>query len=275
MTIKGLQVLLSTAATICLLEGSAVAAENVAISAQNEQPAAGAVSTDQHDDVVVAQAGPQRPFLHLGTEAVTVSARRVDEDVQKVPVPISVVSGDTIASTGAYNLNRLTQQQPSLQFFSQNPRNTSVNIRGIGAPLGLTNDGIEQGVGVYVDQVYYNRVAATTLDFVDVEQIEVLRGPQGTLYGKNTTAGAINITTRGPSFDGFEVRGEIIRRQLPVQAGQGLDLRPDHRRPGLPPQRSRTPRAAARSTTSPRRASSTARTIWACAASCSGTPRRT
>ncbi|HYD45599.1 MAG TPA: TonB-dependent receptor, partial [Phenylobacterium sp.] len=139
---------------------------------------------------------------------VVVTARRREESVQDVPVAISVVSARTVENTGAFNVQRLTQLQPTLQFFSQNPRNTSVNIRGIGAPLGLTNDGIEQGVGVYVDQVYYNRVAATTLDFVDIDQIEVLRGPQGTLYGKNTTAGAINITTRPPSFT-FEGKGEV------------------------------------------------------------------
>jgi iron complex outermembrane receptor protein len=83
-----------------------------------------------------------------------------------------------------------------------------VNIRGLGVPFGLTSDGFEQGVGIYVDDVYYSRVASATFDFLDVAQIEVLRGPQGTLYGKNTTAGAINITTNQPSFD-FEGRAEI------------------------------------------------------------------
>ena len=78
----------------------------------------------------------------------------------------------------------------------------------IGAPFGLTNDGIEQGVGIYVDDVYYSRAASSTFDFLDVQQIEVLRGPQGTLYGKNTTAGAINIATRQPTFD-FEGRAEV------------------------------------------------------------------
>ncbi|MHA6723114.1 TonB-dependent receptor [Sphingomonas sp. RS2018] len=139
---------------------------------------------------------------------ITVTARRREENVQDVPVAISVVDAGQIEATGAYNLNRLTQLQPTLQFFSTNPRNTFINIRGIGAPFGLTNDGFEQGVGLYIDQVYYNRIAAATLDFVDVEQVEVLRGPQGTLYGKNTTAGAINVTTRAPSFD-FEGRAEV------------------------------------------------------------------
>ena len=139
---------------------------------------------------------------------IVITARRRDEKLQDVPLAISVVDAASIAQTGSYNINRLQQLQPTLQFFSSNPRNSSINIRGIGAPLGLTNDGIEQGVGVYIDQVYYNRVAATALDFVDIEQVEVLRGPQGTLYGKNTTAGAINVTTRPPSFD-LEARGEF------------------------------------------------------------------
>jgi iron complex outermembrane receptor protein len=89
---------------------------------------------------------------------------------------------------------------PSVQLYSSNPRNTALNIRGQGTTFGLTNDGVEPGVGFYVDGVYYVRPAAATLDFMDVERIEVLRGPQGVLFGKNTTAGAFNVTTRKPSF---------------------------------------------------------------------------
>ena len=118
-----------------------------------------------------------------------------------MPIAVSVLSGETISNTGAFNVNRLQTLQPSLQFYSSNPRNSAINIRGLGAPFGLTNDGIEQGVGLYIDQVYIGRVGASTFDFVDVERVEVLRGPQGTLYGKNTTAGAVNITTKKPSFE--------------------------------------------------------------------------
>ncbi|MBB4641798.1 TonB-dependent receptor [Rhizorhapis suberifaciens] len=141
-------------------------------------------------------------------DTIIVMARRRAEDVQDVPVAVSVVDSRTLESTGSFNVARLTQLQPSLQFYSSNPRNSAANIRGLGAPFGLTNDGIEQGVGVYIDQVYNSRIAAATFDFLDVEQVEVLRGPQGTLYGKNTTAGAINITTRKPSFN-FEGRAEV------------------------------------------------------------------
>lgn len=135
-----------------------------------------------------------------GGGEIVVTARRRVETVQSVPIAISVIGGTTLADTGAYNVNRLTQLQPTLQFYSTNPRNSAANIRGLGAPFGLTNDGIEQGVGIYVDGVYYSRIASATFDFTDTERIEILRGPQGTLYGKNTTAGAINITTRKPSF---------------------------------------------------------------------------
>jgi iron complex outermembrane receptor protein len=134
------------------------------------------------------------------SEAVLVTARRVEEVAQEVPIPVSVVGGDLVEETGAFNVNRLKEQIPTVQFYSTNPRNSSVQIRGLGAPFGLTNDGIEPGVGLYIDGVFYARPAAATLDFLDVEQIEVLRGPQGTLFGKNTTAGAINVTSRKPSF---------------------------------------------------------------------------
>jgi iron complex outermembrane receptor protein len=131
---------------------------------------------------------------------VVVSSRRRIEKVQDVPIAISVITGKQAEQAGAFNVNRIKELVPSVQLYSSNPRNTGINIRGTGSPFGLTNDGIDPGVGFYVDGVYYARPAATTLDFIDVEQIEVLRGPQGSLFGKNTTSGAFNITTRKPSF---------------------------------------------------------------------------
>jgi iron complex outermembrane receptor protein len=134
------------------------------------------------------------------SEGVVVTARRVEEAAQEVPIPLSVVDRKLVENAGAFNVNRLKELIPTVQFYSTNPRNSSINIRGLGSSFGLTNDGLEPGVGLYVDGVFYARPAAATLDFLDVERIEVLRGPQGTLFGKNTTAGALNVTTRKPSF---------------------------------------------------------------------------
>ena len=132
---------------------------------------------------------------------IVITSRRRKETAQDVPIPISVVGGKLIEEAGAFNVNRLKEMVPTVQLYSSNPRNTTLNIRGLGSTFGLTNDGIDPGVGFYVDGVYFARPAATTLDFIDIEQVEVLRGPQGTLFGKNSTAGAFNITTRAPAFE--------------------------------------------------------------------------
>jgi len=155
------------------------------------------VGTSQQ--TAVAQQAIQLPS---DVEVISVTgARRREEAAQDVPIPISSISGDSLVDTGTFNVGRLQNIVPTVQFFSTNPRNTSVNIRGLGQPYGLTNDGIEPGVGFYVDGVLHTRPASTTVDFIDVERIEVLRGPQSTLFGKNTTAGAILVTTRKPSFE--------------------------------------------------------------------------
>ena len=189
--------------TLALL---AVAAQSVPATEQ-APPTAPPQSAQPADDQ--DEPGRLGPAQQSGGDVV-VTARRRAETIQSVPIAMSVIGGTALADTGAYNVGKLTQLQPSLQFYSTNPRNSAANIRGLGAPFGLTNDGIEQGVGIYVDQVYYSRIASATFDFTDTDRIEILRGPQGTLYGKNTTAGAINITTRKPSFDPearFELTG--------------------------------------------------------------------
>ena len=135
--------------------------------------------------------------------AVTVTARRRLEDVQSVPLGISVVGRDLLTASYMVNIQQTSLLVPSLNYSSANPRNTAFTIRGLGSSVvavSQANDGLEPGVGFYVDQVYHARPATAAFDFSDIDQIEVLRGPQGTLFGKNTTAGAINITTRAPSF---------------------------------------------------------------------------
>ncbi|UII26733.1 TonB-dependent receptor [Fulvivirga maritima] len=136
----------------------------------------------------------------MSLNEVTVTARRRNEEVQETPIPMAVIGFKELDNSTSFNVNRVKELVPSVQLYSSNPRNTTLNIRGIGSTFGLTNDGIDPGVGFYVDGVYYARPAAATLDFIDVQQIEILRGPQGTLFGKNTTAGTFNITTRKPGF---------------------------------------------------------------------------
>jgi iron complex outermembrane recepter protein len=150
-------------------------------------------NSNAHNIVVQLQSLYQR-------DTIVVTSRRRKEVLQDVPIPISVISGSQVEDAGAFNVNRVKEFVPSLQLYTSNPRNTGINIRGLGSPFGLTNDGLDPGVGFYVDGVYIARPAAATLDFIDVERIEVVRGPQGTLFGKNTTAGAISITTRKPGF---------------------------------------------------------------------------
>ncbi|WP_333896466.1 TonB-dependent receptor [Brevundimonas aurantiaca] len=149
-------------------------------------------------DPTQARQSATPPTASLGD--IVVTARRRDERAQDVPIALTVVNEELLDRTGAYNVGQVTQLAPSVQLLTSNPRNTAITIRGLGASYGLANDGLEQGVGIYVDQVYYGRPATATLDFVDLDRIEILRGPQGTLFGKNTTAGALNITTRDPSF---------------------------------------------------------------------------
>jgi iron complex outermembrane receptor protein len=168
--------------------------------------------------VQVAAADPVRalPAIDAGdTDAapagegddILVTARRRKERAQDVPIALSAISGETLAARGDYRLDQIQQLVPALQVFSFNPRNTNINIRGLGSNVALTNDGIENGVGLYIDGVYYGRPGQSQFDLVDLERVEVLRGPQGTLFGKNTTAGAINISSHLPSFE-TEAQGE-------------------------------------------------------------------
>jgi len=184
-----------------LLAGTALALTFTAFTAAH---AADAASDDAAQTPAVTAAAPAAEAASEPAPTsdgdIVVTARRRAESAQDVPIALTVVSGLALSNTGTFNLNRLQTTQPTLQFYSSNPRNSAINIRGLGAPFGLTNDGIEQGVGFYLDGVYIGRVGASTFDFVDIDRVEVLRGPQGTLYGKNTTAGAVNITTSPPSF---------------------------------------------------------------------------
>ncbi|QCP14296.1 TonB-dependent receptor [Pseudoduganella umbonata] len=129
---------------------------------------------------------------------VTVTARRRTERAQEVPAPMSVVRGDDLKASLISQVQDLQQALPSTNAAFSQPRVSSVAVRGIGS--NPANEGLEGSVGLVVDNVYQGRPGMLAIDLVDLEQVELLRGPQGTLFGKNTTAGVLNLTTRKPTF---------------------------------------------------------------------------
>lgn len=129
-------------------------------------------------------------------DVIIVSARRRDESLLDVPIAVSAVSGEKLEQQGAQDITYLTQSIPNLTLKVSRGTNSTLTafIRGVGQQDPVA--GFEAGVGVYVDDVYLNRPQSAVLDIYDVERIEVLRGPQGTLYGRNTVGGAVKYVTR-------------------------------------------------------------------------------
>ena len=131
-------------------------------------------------------------------EEIVVRVRKRDELLEDTPVSVTALSENTLREAGVVRLDQIQELVPNLQFLtSNNGQAAQVRIRGIGTS---TNEiAFDPGVGIYVDGVFIPRALGSIMDTVDVQQVEVLRGPQGTLFGKNTVGGAINITTIKPS----------------------------------------------------------------------------
>lgn len=142
----------------------------------------------------------------LALEEVIVTANRREENMQEVPMSVSAFSGEFLQDTGITDFSKIDQYTPNLRITpGVDSRATSIRIRGIGS-VG-TNTGIDPSVGFFIDGVYQGRAGMSIGDLIDIERVEILRGPQGTLYGKNTAAGAISIITRTPTPD-FEAQVE-------------------------------------------------------------------
>lgn len=129
-------------------------------------------------------------------EEIVVSARRRDETLQEVPISLSSFSGEALEKAGTPDIVQLTENVPNTTLKVSRGTNTTITafIRGVGQQDPVA--GFEAGVGLYIDDVYLNRPQGAVLDVYDVERIEVLRGPQGTLYGRNTIGGAIKYVTK-------------------------------------------------------------------------------
>ncbi len=129
-------------------------------------------------------------------EEVLVTATRREGNILDVPISITALTGDDLARFGALDITYLAQQSPNTTLEVSRGTNTTLTafMRGVGQQDPVA--GFESGVGIYLDDVYLNRPQAAVLEIYDVERIEVLRGPQGTLYGRNTIGGAIKYVTR-------------------------------------------------------------------------------
>ncbi|MDO8862928.1 TonB-dependent receptor [Haliea sp. E1-2-M8] len=130
-------------------------------------------------------------------EEVVVTAQKRTESLTDVPISIAVMSSEAIVKTGVRQMREVAEFIPNMSISGGNDSTTAVRIRGVGA--NTRNIGFDTRAGVYVDGVYMGQSPAQNLDILDLERIEVARGPQGTLFGKNTVAGAINLITRKPS----------------------------------------------------------------------------
>ena len=139
----------------------------------------------------------------LVLEEVIVTAQKRAESLQDVPIAVTAFTSETIQLAGINNVVDVVNLTPSLsQFSNLSPFTTTLFIRGIGT--AQNDPSLEPSVGTFVDGVFIGRTGLGMSDLTDIERIEVLQGPQGTLYGKNSNAGAISVITKRPNLDRFE-----------------------------------------------------------------------
>ena len=164
------------------------------------------------------------PAYSQELEEIIVTARKLEESLQEAPVAVSVASGDLLERMGSQDLTAVGQIAPNVVFESGQPtsgiRAPTVYIRGMGQDdFIIVEDG---AVGVYLDGVYVGRTIGSVFDLVDVERVEVLRGPQGTLFGNNTIGGAVSLVSRSPSTEATEGKVKLGLGEDGYQDLQGM-----------------------------------------------------
>lgn len=169
-----------------------------AFAQAGQQPAGTTVSEEQQAAAANATVGVE---VAAQDQEIIVTARRRAESLQDVPIAVTAYSGEALERQGALDLTDISDTTPNVTLETSRGTNTTLTafIRGVGQQDPVA--GFESGVGLYLDDVFLNRPQAAVLDIYEVERIEVLRGPQGTLYGRNTIGGAIKYVTRRLSED--------------------------------------------------------------------------
>lgn len=176
------------------------------------------IATAQED------AGDESELKRFST--VLVTAQRREQNLIEVPISVSAFDGDLLEDLGVTDLTEVAKISPNVTLEVSRGTNTTLTafVRGVGQQDPVA--GFEAGVGIYIDDVYLNRPQGAVLDVFDVERVEVLRGPQGTLYGRNTIGGAVKYVTRGlsdePEFKANAALGSFNQRDLILTAGVPL-----------------------------------------------------
>lgn len=184
-TARGLRAMVLSASVLLSVSGAYAQEEEAATAEELESAPAEQEPQSATKDV---------PY---GLEEIIVTAQKRKESIKEVPLSITAISGETIKDLNIEDLNDLSRKTPNLKVQASGIFNF-IYIRGLGSGL---NAGFESSVGLFIDGMYYGRNHYLTTAFLDLEQVEVLRGPQGTLFGKNTVAGALNITTGTPQHE--------------------------------------------------------------------------
>ncbi|HEV2748100.1 MAG TPA: TonB-dependent receptor [Allosphingosinicella sp.] len=188
--------------SLWLMSAGVLAMASPAFAQDEQDEAAATAETGAADEVAGAAAAQQ-------DGDIIVTATRRNEALSDVPLAVSAVTGESLENSGAADIRQLQQLSPSLLVSSTQSEAgaSSARIRGVGT-VG-DNPGLESSVAVFIDGVYRSRNGTALTELGPVERVEVLRGPQGTLFGRNASAGIISVITARPSFDGQEGRAEL------------------------------------------------------------------
>ena len=165
-----------------------------------------------------------------GDEPIIVTATLRAMDVQDIPLAVTAVAPEALERQGINDIKNLASISPSfnIQSSQTETQGTSIKIRGVGTTGN--NTGLESSVGVFIDGVYQSRPGVALGDLVDLERLEILRGPQGTLFGRNTSAGALNVTTKRPNLsevEGFANASYGNYNFMNLQAGVSVPITTD------------------------------------------------
>ena len=198
-------------------------ANRSAISFTQTKPLAKAISTSLaivlSHSVMAQDAGQAKPAGNLALEEVTVTAQRKSQNLQDVPIAVSAFSGDALERGNMLNVDDVSAMTPGFSLSTYNPVTPQPYIRGVGTNSSSVGD--DASVGVFIDEVYAGRAGGYSADMFDVQRVEVLRGPQGSLYGRNVAGGAINVITNNPT-DSFESKTKLTYGNYNLVEARGM-----------------------------------------------------